>query len=85
MLGMVERLRTDQVVLQRIDDILALRLLEERAELTYTDTIGMIITVVDYLINAITISLIIFVSLALVVSCFMIAVITFISTMERRT
>ena len=55
----------------------------ERAELTYTDTIGMIITVVDYLINAITIALIMFVSLALVVSCFMIAVITFISTMER--
>ena len=56
---------------------------ESRAELTYTDTIGMIITVVDYLINAITIALVLFVSLALVVSCFMIAVITYISTMER--
>ena len=56
---------------------------DSRAELTYTDTIGMIITVVDYLINAITLALILFVSLALVVSCFMIAVITFISTMER--
>ena len=57
--------------------------LNDRAELTYTDTIGMIITVVNTLINAITIALIIFVSLALVVSCFMIAVITYISTMER--
>ena len=56
---------------------------DERAELTYTDTIGMIITVVNYLIQAITIALILFVSLALVVSCFMIAVITYISTMER--
>ena len=56
---------------------------DQRAELTYTDTIGMIITVVNYLINAITIALILFVSLALVVSCFMIAVITYISTMER--
>ncbi len=56
---------------------------EERSELTYTDTIGMIVAVVNYLINAITIALVIFVSLALVVSCFMIAVITFISTMER--
>ena len=56
---------------------------EERAELTYTDTIGMIIAVVNYLINAITIALVLFVSLSLIVSCFMIAVITYISTMER--
>ncbi|MCR5564873.1 MAG: ABC transporter ATP-binding protein/permease, partial [Gammaproteobacteria bacterium] len=57
--------------------------LEEREELTYTDTIGMIISVIDTLINAISIALIAFTSLSLVVSCFMIAVITYISTMER--
>lgn len=56
---------------------------EQREELTYTDTIGMIISVVDTLINAISIALIAFTSLSLVVSCFMIAVITYISTMER--
>lgn len=56
---------------------------DKREELTYTDTIGMIITVIDTLINAITIALVAFTSLALVVSCFMIAVITYISTMER--
>ena len=56
---------------------------ERREELTYTDTIGMIISVVDTLINAISIALIVFTSLSLVVSCFMIAVITYISTMER--
>ena len=54
-----------------------------RDELTYTDTIGMIIAVIDTLINAITIALVAFTSLSLVVSCFMIAVITYISTMER--
>ncbi len=57
--------------------------LEEREELTYVDTIEMIITVIDTMINAITIALVAFSSLSLVVSCFMIAVITYISTMER--
>lgn len=56
---------------------------EDREEITYVDTIGIIINVVDTLINAITIALVSFTSLSLVVSCFMIAVITYISTMER--
>ena len=56
---------------------------DERDELTYTDTVEMIITVINTMINVITIALVSFSSLALVVSCFMIAVITYISTMER--
>ena len=56
---------------------------EERQELTYTDTIEIIVNVVNTLITAITIALVAFTSLSLVVSCFMIAVITYISTMER--
>ncbi len=56
---------------------------DKRSELTYTDTIGLIIGLINTLINAITIALIAFTSLSLVVSCFMIAVITYISTMER--
>ena len=52
-------------------------------ELTYTDTIELIATVIDALIQSITIALIVFTSLSLVVSCFMIAVITYISVMER--
>ena len=56
---------------------------EDRDELTYVDTIEMIISVINTLITAITIALVVFTSLALVVSCFMIAVITYISTMER--
>jgi len=57
--------------------------LEDRDELTYSDTIGFIIAIVDTLIEAITIALVAFTSLSLVVSCFMIAVITYISVMER--
>lgn len=55
----------------------------EREDITYTDTIGMIIEVISTLVTAISISLIAFTSLSLVVSCFMIAVITYISVMER--
>ena len=55
----------------------------ERDELTYTDTISLIAAVIDTFIDAITIALVVFTSLSLVVSCFMIAVITYISVVER--
>lgn len=55
----------------------------DRNELTYTDTIKLIITVIDTLITTVTIALVSFTSLALVVSSFMIAVITYISVVER--
>ena len=54
-----------------------------RDDITYTDTISMIITVISTLVNTVSIALIAFTSLSLVVSCFMIAVITYISVMER--
>ena len=57
--------------------------MEDRQELTYTDTVEMIIQVINTMIQIITIALVAFSSLSLVVSCFMIAVITYISTMER--
>jgi putative ABC transport system permease protein len=56
---------------------------QDRAELSYTDTIKLIISVINTLITTITIALVAFTSLALVVSCFMIAVITYISVVER--
>ena len=56
---------------------------EDREELTYTDTISMIISVINTMITIITTALVIFTSLSLVVSSFMIAVITYISVMER--
>lgn len=55
----------------------------QRDELTYTDTISLIIAVINTFIDAITIALVVFTSLSLVVSCFMIAVITYISVVER--
>ena len=54
-----------------------------RDDLTYSDTISLIAAVIDTFIDAITIALIVFTSLSLVVSCFMIAVITYISVVER--
>ena len=56
---------------------------EDREELTYTDTISLIINVINMMITIVTTALIIFTSLSLVVSSFMIAVITYISVMER--
>ena len=56
---------------------------ENRKEISYTDTVELIINIINTLITTVTIALVAFTSLALVVSCFMIAVITYISTMER--
>ena len=55
----------------------------ERDDLTYSDTISLIASVINTFIDAITIALVVFTSLSLVVSCFMIAVITYISVVER--
>ena len=55
----------------------------ERKDLSYTDTVAMIISVINALITIVTSALVAFTSLSLVVSCFMIAVITYISVMER--
>ena len=55
----------------------------DRDDLTYVDTIETIIAVITTLIDIVSVALIIFTSLSLVVSCFMIAVITYISVMER--
>jgi len=55
----------------------------ERKDLNYTDTVALIINLINSLITIVTISLVSFTSLSLVVSCFMIAVITYISVMER--
>ena len=56
---------------------------EDRSEITYTDTISLIVEVISTLVTTVSIALIAFTSLSLVVSCFMIAVITYISVMER--
>ena len=55
----------------------------DRSKVTYTDNVGVIISMVKTLINIITYALIAFTALSLVVSCFMIAIITYVSVMER--
>ena len=56
---------------------------EQRHDLTYNDPVELIVTIINTLITTVTIALVAFTSLSLIVSCFMIAVITYISTMER--
>lgn len=56
---------------------------DDRDSLTYSDTIQLIVTLINTLIDGVTIALVAFSSLSLLVSCFMIAVITYISVVER--
>ena len=56
---------------------------DDRDQLTYNDTISLIISAINTMITIITTALVVFTSLSLVVSSFMIAVITYISVMER--
>ena len=53
------------------------------SKVTYTDNVGVIIGMVRTLISIVTNALIAFTALSLVVSCFMIAIITYVSVMER--
>ena len=51
-------------------------------KITYTDTVGMIINMVNTMIQMITIALVAFTALALVVSTVMIGIITYVSVVE---
>lgn len=57
--------------------------LEDRVETTYTDTLSLIITMINTMIDVVTYALVSFTSLSLVVSCVMIAIITYVSVVER--
>lgn len=56
---------------------------DERENITYTDQLSVIFKMISDAINLITIGLIVFTSLALVVSSVMIAIITYVSVVER--
>ncbi len=56
---------------------------KEEDKITYTDYVGLLMSSVTTIINAITYVLIAFVSISLVVSSIMIAIITYISVLER--
>ncbi len=55
----------------------------DRSKVTYTDTLSLIISMISSFINIITIALVAFTSLSLIVSCVMIAIITYVSVVER--
>lgn len=57
--------------------------LTEADKITYTDTVGLIITMVNTMIDMITVALIAFTALSLVVSTVMIGIITYVSVVER--
>ncbi|HNX16374.1 MAG TPA: ABC transporter permease, partial [Bacilli bacterium] len=55
----------------------------QRKEVTYSDSLEMIISLINTMINIITIALVCFTSLSLVVSTVMIGIITYVSVLER--
>ncbi len=56
---------------------------EDREEIKYVDNLSLIIDMIDSMIDIVTIALIAFTSLSLVVSSVMIAIITYVSVVER--
>lgn len=56
---------------------------EERENITYSDNLAVMISLIDNMINIVTIALVAFTALSLVVSTVMIAIITYVSVIER--
>lgn len=56
---------------------------DNRENITYSDPLSLVIQIIGTLINVITFALIGFTALSLVVSCVMIAIITYVSVVER--
>ncbi len=56
---------------------------DQREEIKYTDSLSLIMDMIDSMIDIVTIALVAFTSLSLVVSCVMIAIITYVSVVER--
>ena len=57
--------------------------LDSSMKITYTDAVGMIINMINTMIQMITIALVAFTALSLVVSTVMIGIITYVSVVER--
>ena len=56
---------------------------EERTDVTYTDTLELVINIINTLIDVVSYALIAFTSISLVVSTVMIGIITYVSVVER--
>ena len=54
-----------------------------RSEITYTDTLSIVISMINTMINVVTTALVIFTAISLVVSTVMIGIITYVSVVER--
>ena len=70
----------DEIDVQIGDKVISF---EDRTEITYTDTLSLVISMINTMIDVVTIALIAFTSLSLVVSSVMIAIITYVSVVER--
>ena len=57
--------------------------LKDRPNVTYTDTLSMIIAIIDSMIDVVSTALIVFTSVSLVVSTVMIGILTYVSVVER--
>ncbi len=56
---------------------------EERTDITYTDTLELVISMINTMIDIVTYALVAFTSISLVVSTVMIGIITYVSVVER--
>ena len=56
---------------------------EQRSEITYTDTLSIVITMINTMIKVVTTALVAFTAISLVVSTVMIGIITYVSVVER--
>lgn len=56
---------------------------DERQDVEYTDNLAVVINLVNNLVNIVTTALVVFTALSLVVSTVMVAIITYVSVMER--
>jgi putative ABC transport system permease protein len=65
------------------NDVQSTKTLTEEDEITYTDSVGIIISMVNTMIEMVTIALVAFTALSLVVSTVMIGIITYVSVVER--
>ena len=72
---------TEERILEIIEDYN--ESVNKEKEISYTDEMGLMISSVSEIVNAVTYVLIAFVSVSLIVSSIMIAVITYISVLER--
>lgn len=73
----------EDLTFQKSDGTMVTLKASEREKITYTDNIAVMINMINSLISLITTALIAFTALSLVVSCFMIAIITYVSVVER--